>query len=141
MTMLLCLKDILTHLDSCDLDDDDLMLDADGSEASSLFSGTKLAIFSPHSQNVAADSETRLLCVTWVLKPANSSDRLSLCLLTLVFQVVFDLAAAVSPVQMEAGLLTWLSGRGGSCAGEHRSLTTTARGDVTSWHVLALSCP
>eukprot|EP00066_Takifugu_rubripes_P023116 XP_011612382.1 PREDICTED: serine-rich coiled-coil domain-containing protein 2-like [Takifugu rubripes] len=30
--------DILTHLDSCDLDDDDLMLDADDSEASSLFS-------------------------------------------------------------------------------------------------------
>lgn len=39
-----------------------------------------------------------------------------------------DLPAAVSPVQMEAGLLTWLSGRGGSCAGERRTLTTTARG-------------
>lgn len=31
----------MKHLDSCDLDDDDLMLDADDSDDSSLFSGTK----------------------------------------------------------------------------------------------------
>lgn len=122
----------MNHLDSCDLDDDDLMLDADNSEDSSLFSGTKLAKFSSHSQNVAAESETQLFHVTWVLKPADSSDGFSLC--------GFDLPAAVSPVQMEVGHITWLSGRGGSCAGECRSLTTTARGDVTSCHVLAPSC-
>lgn len=116
------------------------MLDGDDSEASSLFSGTRLATFSPHSQNVAADSETRLFRVTWVVETSQQFRPVE-SLLTLVFQVVFDLAAAVSPVQMEAGLLTWLSGRGGSCAGERRSLRTTARGDVTSWHVLALSRP
>lgn len=33
----------MKHLDSCDLDDDDLMLDADDSDDSSLFSGTKSA--------------------------------------------------------------------------------------------------
>lgn len=52
----------------------------------------------------------------------------------------FDHPAAVSPVQMEAGLPTWLSGRGGNCAGEPRSLTTTARGGLTSPQALALSC-
>lgn len=33
----------MKHLDSCDLDDDDLMLDADDSDDSSLFSGNKPA--------------------------------------------------------------------------------------------------
>lgn len=49
--------------------------------------------------------------------------------------------SAVSPAQMEAGLLTWLSGQGGSCAGELcRTLTITARGGLTSRQALDLSC-
>lgn len=132
----------MNHLDSCDLDDDDLMLDADDSEDSSLFSGTKPAKISSHSQIVIAESGTRLFHVWvhetvgyfmhWVLKLADSSDWFSLC--------GFDLPAFVSPVQMEAGHITWLSGRGGSCAGECRSLTTTVRGDVICCHVLVPSC-
>lgn len=45
----LCLQDLLNHLDSCDLDDDDLMLDADNSDHSSLFSGTEPTTFFCHS--------------------------------------------------------------------------------------------
>lgn len=55
------------------------------------------------------------------------------------FGLGVDLSAAMSPVQTEAGLLTWLSGRGGSSAGERRSLTTIARGDLTSCLTLVLS--
>lgn len=50
-----------------------------------------------------------------------------------------DLPTAMSPMQTEAGLLTWLSGRGGSSAGERRSSTTIARGDLTSRLTLVLS--
>lgn len=43
--MLFCLfQDILNNLDSCDLEDDDLMLDADFAEDASLHSGVLYVI-------------------------------------------------------------------------------------------------
>ena len=48
--MTLCVhffQDILNNLDSCDLEDDDLMLDADFAEDASLHSGTLDAVTDP----------------------------------------------------------------------------------------------
>lgn len=99
-------QDILNNLDSCDLDDDDLMLDSDALEEASLHSG-KFVNISPFliklSQHLIFTNQSRHAAV-WIL-------------------------------QMETALHTWLSGGWGNSAGERRTSTMTMKGERSCFFI------